>query len=72
MCYHLGQGVAQDYIQAHMWLNLAASRASGANAKSYAELRDTVAGRMTPQQVAEAQRLASEWKPKTWDELKDQ
>ncbi len=25
---------------------------------------------MTPDQIAEAQRLASKWKPKTWDELK--
>jgi TPR repeat protein len=70
--YGLGKGVPQDYTEGVKWLNLAASRASGANAKSYAELRDTVAGRMTPQQIAEAQRLAREWKPKTWDELKDQ
>jgi hypothetical protein len=26
--------------------------------------RDTVAAKMTPAQIAEAQRLASEWKPK--------
>ncbi len=24
--YHNGQGVTQDYVQAHMWFNLAASR----------------------------------------------
>ena len=70
--YAGGRGVPRDSVQAHMWLNLAASRESGTKAKSYAEARDTVAGRMTPQQIAEAQRLAREWKPKTWEELKDQ
>ena len=62
----------QDDAEAAKWLNLAASRASGANAKSFSEARDDLAGKMTPQQIAEAQRLAREWKPKTWDELKDQ
>jgi hypothetical protein len=27
---------------------------------------------MTPAQIAEAQALARNWKPKTWDELKRQ
>ena len=72
MCYYSGQGVPQDYIQTHMWFNLAASRAGGADVKSIAKARDDLAGEMTRQQIAEAQRLAREWKPKTWDELKDQ
>jgi TPR repeat protein len=72
VAYANGQGVPQDYGEAHMWLNLAASRASRTDAKSYAEVRDDLAGKMTPQQIAEAQRLVREWKPKTWDELKDQ
>ena len=62
------QGRADAQFNLGMWLNLAASRASGATAKWSAEERDTVAGKMTPQQIAEAQRLAREWKPKTWDE----
>jgi TPR repeat protein len=70
--YYTGQGVPQDYVQAHMWLNLAASRESGASAKLTIERRDRVAGKMTPQQIVEAQRLAREWKAKTWNELKDQ
>ena len=69
--YGKGQGVPQDYVQARMWLNLAASKASGSKAKSFAELRDTIAVLMTPQQIADAQRLAREWRPKTWDELKE-
>jgi len=55
-----GQGVPQDYIQAHMWFNLAGA---GGFTKSV-ELRDTVAGKMTLQQIADAQRLARDWKPK--------
>ena len=62
--YERGRGVAQDYLQAHMWMNLAASRANGDNQKLYAEARDNVARKMTPAQIAEAQSLAREWKPK--------
>ena len=72
MEYALGESVPRNYVEAHMWLNLAVSRESGAKAKSYVQDRDAVAGEMTPQQIAKAQRLAREWKPKTWDELKDQ
>ena len=68
--YAKGQGVPQDYVQAHKWINLAASRASGPDAAKYGKARDRVADKMTPAQVAEAQRLAREWKPKTWEELK--
>ncbi len=60
-----GEGVPQDYIQAHMWFNLSASRASGDDRKLYADSRDGVATKMTAAQVGEAQRLAREWKPKT-------
>jgi uncharacterized protein len=62
--YYLGMGVSQDYVQAHMWFNLAASRASDAEVrKKMVEFRDIAASKMTPAQIAEAQRLASEWKP---------
>ena len=58
--YVLGQGVPQDYVQAHIWFNLAA--ANGANAAG--TYRDRIAPKMTPEQIALAQRLAREWKPK--------
>ena len=65
--YQLGQGVPQDYVQAHLWFNLAASRFS-ASKKELRDFtvknRDTVATKMTPAQIAEAQKLAREWKPK--------
>jgi hypothetical protein len=64
--YDDGRGVPQDYVQAHMWSNLAASRfAPGSNRDMAVKNRDIVAERMTPAQIAEAQRLAREWKPKS-------
>lgn len=63
LSYRDGKGVTQDYVNAHMWSNLAASRSSGGDQKTYAELRDSLAAKMTAAQVAEAQRLAREWKP---------
>ena len=58
--YWGGDGVPQDDVQAHLWLNLAA--AQGDFLAEY--FRDKVAESMTPAQIAEAQRLAREWKPK--------
>ena len=62
-----GQGVPQDNAVAHKWLNLAASRfpASEWNQRDSAvKAREAIATLMTPAQIAEAQRLAREWKPK--------
>ena len=57
--YAKGQGVPQDYVLAHMWFNLSAAQGDETAVKN----RDIVAGKMTPEQLAEAQRLAREWKP---------
>ena len=57
--YYNGEGVPQNYIQAHMWLNLAGARGD----EKAREARDIVKDKMTPEQIAEAQRLASVWKP---------
>ena len=65
--YHGGLGVPQDYVQAHKWFNIAASRfpASQKQARDLAlKARDAIATMMTPAQIAEAQQLAREWKPK--------
>jgi hypothetical protein len=64
MMYAAGQGVAQDYVQAHMWLDLAASQlpALGTNQRnSTVDARDRVASIMTPPQLIEAHELAFEW-----------
>ena len=54
------RGVPQDDVQALMWFNLGAAN----GAKHGAALRDALAKQMTPGQLAEAQTLAREWKPK--------
>jgi TPR repeat protein len=50
-----------DYVSAHMWFNLAAAQG---NAFAEMFLKDT-ADKMTPAQIAEAQKLAREWNPNT-------
>jgi TPR repeat protein len=63
--YYEGLSVPQDYVSAHIWFDLAASRASDADTRDLAiENRDAVAAKMTPAQIAEAQRMAREWKSK--------
>jgi TPR repeat protein len=52
--YFKGKSVQQDYVQAHMWFNLAATNGLEAAAKA----RQEVTLLMTPQQIAEAQKLA--------------
>jgi hypothetical protein len=54
--YREGIGVPKDYVQAHMWFNLAACIA--------AEDQDKLEELMTPTQIAEGQRLAREWTEK--------
>ena len=67
--YDNGEGVPQDYVQAHKWINLAAASRT-TKAGDYRLARDAVAEKMTASQVAEAQRLAREWQQKTWEQLK--
>ena len=57
--YSNGQGVSQDYIEAHAWFALAAAQGD----KDAVKNRDALAKRMTPAQIAEAQKLAREWHP---------
>jgi TPR repeat protein len=63
--YAYGQGVPQDFVQAHMWYNLAAAGSEGRAADRYRFDRDQTAKKMTPAQIAEAQQLAREWRPKS-------
>ena len=50
--YARGKGVAVDFVKAHMWLSLAAAR-GGYEAKFRLQY---LRSRMTPEQIAEAQR----------------
>ncbi len=63
--YGNGLGVPQDYVQAHTWFDLAASSfPPGEDRDKAVKYRDIVAKRMTPAQIAEAEKLAREWSPK--------
>lgn len=61
ICYAEGKGIPQDHVRAHMWFNLAAS----AGDEKAAGNRDISKRNMTLEQIAEAQRLAREWQPKS-------
>ena len=58
--YANGRGVPQDYVQAHMWFNLAASRSTGELRDSSVRNRDRAADELTPDGLNEAQRLVRE------------
>ncbi len=60
--YNGGDGVVQNYVQAHKWYNLAAADSTGETHEKAVRNRSIVEKKMTPQQVAEAQRLAGEWR----------
>ena len=58
--YYKGRGVSQDYVRAHMWINLAAATGD----ETARGDRDLITKKMTPAQIAEAQKLARRWCPK--------
>jgi TonB family protein len=64
--YAAGLGVAENNIQAYMWLILSIDGSKGEEApflQKATELCNTIVKNMTPQQIEEVQSLASEWKP---------
>jgi hypothetical protein len=62
--YYKGQGVPQDYVEAYKWFNLASPDSSSKDdSDKAAEYRDNIAAKMTPEQIAEAQKRAREWRP---------
>jgi TPR repeat protein len=76
--YEFGEGVRKDLVVAYMWMNLAVVSNHVGEAKvsiersgpigTFAGLaeshRDSLERVMTPEQIAEAQRRSSEWKPR--------
>ena len=54
--YDNGLGVPQDRVTSYMWFDLSAAQGK----EGAAAFRDLIARRMTPAQIAEAQRLARE------------
>ena len=78
LLYFSGTGLRQDFVRAHMWVNLAVTTLTAfiptiteTHPKtkfriwldSMTELRDKLTTRTTTEQLAEAQRLAREWRP---------
>jgi TPR repeat protein/transposase-like protein len=63
--YDQGVGVAPDPVQAHKWFSLAAAGESNTGTRATAmKTRDSIAAEMSPEQLAEAEKLAREWKRK--------
>jgi hypothetical protein len=66
LLYATGEGVAQDNVMAHMWFNLAAAQFPASdtrNRNAAINSRDVVAGKLTREQLVEAQKLARDWQP---------
>ena len=58
--YEHGRGVPRNYVRAYMWASLAAAQGDEDAAQGLEKLEK----KMTPDRIAEAQRLARKWKPK--------
>ena len=64
--YGNGHGVEKDYVEAYRWFELTATRNPGNDfetRENAARNRDMLAARMTPAEIAEAQKRAKAWKP---------
>ena len=55
---------AQDYIQVHVWLSLAAEQGNN----NAATTRDDIAARLTQEQIAEAEELARRCKASAYQQ----
>jgi uncharacterized protein len=67
LLYAKGETGEPDNVAAHMWFNIAAARFPPSNTgdrSASVNYRDLVAKKMTPDQIAEAQKRAREWKPR--------
>jgi TPR repeat protein len=62
--YHSGKGLPHDDVQSEMWLIISADHVQQDDRDTIVEMRDSVAAHLSAQQLAEAQKLAREWKPK--------
>jgi TPR repeat protein len=60
LTYSKGRGVPQDYVSAYMWFDLAAASGDKVAERN----RDKIGTKLTPAQIAEAQKLAREWSKK--------
>ena len=63
LLFDKGYGVPLDWVEAEVWLNLAAAHAAGRQQDYFARVRDSVAQKLTLNQLAETQRRAASWTP---------
>jgi hypothetical protein len=61
VAYANGAGVPADPVEAYKWISIAVPGASRDNQSQWITIRDTVAARLTPEQLADGQRRAREW-----------
>ena len=64
LLYQFGKGVKPDLVQALMWYEIAIARVIPADRDSVIDLRNDIVTAMTAAQIAEARRLAHEFKPR--------
>ncbi len=62
LMYSEGRGVPQDYILANMWIILSSASLGNYEPEKAETIGNAIEKKMTAQQIAEAQRLAREWK----------
>jgi len=55
--YDEGDGVPKDFVQAYMWVSIAASNGFDKTKR----MLDELAAKMTPQQIQEAKTLSDQW-----------
>ena len=60
VCYYNGEGVAKDYVEAYKWLLLAARQGDEDAKKNLTALES----KLTPEQIADGQKRAREFKPR--------
>ena len=60
ICYVKAEGTPKDYIEGYKWLNLAAAQ----NLEDAKQVLAEIEGRMTSEQIAEAQRLSAAFVPR--------
>jgi uncharacterized protein len=67
LMFDKGRGVPRDVIMSHKWLNLAAAGAGSGERDAYTRIRNAMATKMNPAQIAIAQEFARNWVPKRLD-----
>ena len=71
--YFSGNGIPKNKVQAYKWWALSEKHLTSRKHRKFArEDLNQLKKKMTPAEIAEAEKLAREWKPKTWKELSGQ